>query len=59
MRALLDLQNGLDALAANDVEQRERRSGRALGSTLQLGHLTDSQIQKMREHGLAHARLLT
>src|SRR5271163_2407694 len=51
------LQNGLDALAANDVEQHQR--GRAFRAALQFGDVVDSEVEKAREDSLAHFCPLT
>src|SRR5438132_675703 len=49
----------LDSLTPNDIQQHERRTGRPLGSTLQLRNITRRQVQAAREDGLAQMRPFT
>src|SRR5262249_6600018 len=51
-------QSRFDALAPDDVEQQERRSGRVFYAALQLRNMTRRQVEIVREHGLAHVRAL-
>src|SRR5260221_10846426 len=52
-------QYDLDALAANDVEQHKRCTGRTLCPPLQLRHIAGRQIEKMGKYRLTHACSLT
>src|SRR5215813_14658436 len=52
------LQDGFDALALDDVQERERRAGRLLGPTLQLREIAGGDVQIAGEHRLAHSRAL-
>jgi hypothetical protein len=51
------LQNGFDALAADDMKESKRWACRALRATFQLRKVTGRDVQQAGKNCLAHLRL--